>query len=302
MSHDTKPTTPVAPPVARQAATPVARRPRLAWAYVWAYLGTTLGATASVAANVAHSYVPPKDAPDTWTPYTGAVIGAVFWPVALLVALEILVRTPWPDERRWAFVRFGGLVPVVVVAAAVSYRHMSALLTYYGEDGVTATLGPLAPDGLMTMAAGAVIAVTRRRDTRRTATATQGRATSATASPDVAAATQKPVATVAPASTTTVARPVATPIADPVAPDVVPSVASIDRPRRTTRRASGAATAAATGRLRQAAIDMKVATPDRSLRDIAMELKTNPKNVERWWARHQRDTSDATSDPDRATA
>jgi hypothetical protein len=129
----------------------------------WAYTGVTLGIAASVAANVAHSYVPPAASPTTWTPYTGAVVGAVFWPVALFVAIEIMARTPWPEQRRWTWLRFGGLTAVATVAAIVSYRHQAGLLAFYGEDSVTTVLGPLAVDGLMVMAAGALLATRRTR-------------------------------------------------------------------------------------------------------------------------------------------
>jgi hypothetical protein len=124
----------------------------------WAYAGALLGAGVSVAANVAHSYVPPAAAGPGWSPHTGAVVGAVFWPVALLVAIEVLARVPWPNATRWTVVRFGGLGPVALVAAVVSYRHLSGLLSYYGEDGITSTVGPLAVDGLMVMATGALLA------------------------------------------------------------------------------------------------------------------------------------------------
>ncbi len=128
----------------------------------WAYVGATLGGAVSIAANVAHSYVPPADAPAGWSPQGGAVVGAIFWPVALFVAVEILARIAWPSGRRWALLRFGGLVPVAGVAAFVSYKHLSGLLAFYGEDALTATLGPLAVDGLMVMATGALLATARR--------------------------------------------------------------------------------------------------------------------------------------------
>src|SRR5512132_3262320 len=115
----------------------------------WAYAGAVLGGAVSVAANVAHSYVPPAGASPSWEPMPGAVLGAVFWPVALFVAIEILARTAWPDGLPWRIVRLGGLLPVAVVAAVVSYRHLSGLIRFYGEDGLTATVGPLAVDGLM---------------------------------------------------------------------------------------------------------------------------------------------------------
>lgn len=126
----------------------------------WAYAGAILGGAVSVAANVAHSYVPPEAG---WRaaaggPEPGAVGAAVFWPVALLVAVEILARIPWPDGWRWTAVRFGGLLPVALVAAFVSYQHLSGLLGHYGEDPVTSHVGPLAVDGLMVLATAALLA------------------------------------------------------------------------------------------------------------------------------------------------
>ena len=129
----------------------------------WAYSGACLGGAVSIAANVAHSYVPPEDAPAGWSPPAGAVIGAVFWPVALLVAVEILARTAWPTGRRWLALRYLGLLPVALVAAVVSYRHLSGLLAFYGEDPLTVVLGPLAVDGLMVMASTALVATAARR-------------------------------------------------------------------------------------------------------------------------------------------
>ncbi|MBS2538843.1 hypothetical protein KGQ20_39465 [Catenulispora sp. NF23] len=135
----------------------------------WAYAGVVVGAVVSIAANVAHSYVPPKTAPtwwptskpwdaSQWHPQFGAVLGAVFWPVALLLASEILVRIAWPDGWVWVTVRFLGLLPVAAVAAIVSYKHLSALIGYYGEDSLTGHIGPVAVDGLMIMATGALLA------------------------------------------------------------------------------------------------------------------------------------------------
>ena len=124
----------------------------------WAYAGAALGGTVSIAANVAHSFVPPAGAVRGWRPEVGAVIGAVFWPVALFVVVEIVARVAWPAGRRWVALRYVGLLPVAVVAAVVSYRHLSGLLGHYREDSLTATIGPLAVDGLMVMASSALIA------------------------------------------------------------------------------------------------------------------------------------------------
>lgn len=128
----------------------------------WAYAGLGLGGAVSIAANVAHSYA---DA-EPGGPEFGAVTGAAFWPVAVFVAIEILARTPWPKpEGFWLkvklfVVRYLGLGLVASVAAVVSYRHLSGLLTHYGEDPWAASFGPLAVDGLMVMATGALLATT----------------------------------------------------------------------------------------------------------------------------------------------
>lgn len=131
----------------------------------WAYLGAALGGFVSIAANIAHSYVPPQGEPETWTPHLGAVIGAVFWPIALFVATEILTRVAWPTGLVWQALRWLGMLPVAAVAALVSYRHLSGLLAFYGEEPLVCVLGPLAVDGLMVMATGAILATGQTRTT-----------------------------------------------------------------------------------------------------------------------------------------
>jgi hypothetical protein len=125
----------------------------------WAYLGAVVGGSVSVAANVAHSYVPPAGSAVGWRPNAGSVGLAAFWPLALLLAVEVMARVAWPRQLRWMLVRFLGVTPVAVVAAVVSYRHLSGLLDFYGEDGVTVGLGPLAVDGLMVISTGALLAL-----------------------------------------------------------------------------------------------------------------------------------------------
>ena len=131
----------------------------------WAYIGVGLGGLVSIAANVAHSFIPPGAAPTGWAPEPGAVVGAIVWPVFLFIAVEILARVAWPHGRIWQAVRWAGLLPVAVVAALVSYRHLSGLLAHYGEEGLVVRLGPIAVDGLMVMAAGALLATGRHRNT-----------------------------------------------------------------------------------------------------------------------------------------
>lgn len=128
----------------------------------WAYIGTTLGGAVSLAANAAHSYVAPAGAPAAWRPHTGAIMFAVFWPIALFVAIEMLARVRWRTGALWVAVRYVGLVPVAVVAAIVSYQHLSGLLATYGENRLTVVIGPLAVDGLMVLSAAAVMATSPR--------------------------------------------------------------------------------------------------------------------------------------------
>lgn len=126
-----------------------------------AWAGAAAGAVASLAANVAHAYVRPDGKPADWSPEFGSVLSAVFWPLALLVAIEVLVRVDWPGGRLWLAVRYAGLLPVATVAAVVSYKHLSGLLAHYGEEGFTATFGPLAVDGLMVICSAALVAGSR---------------------------------------------------------------------------------------------------------------------------------------------
>src|SRR5690242_18023312 len=125
----------------------------------WAYTGTILGGSASVAANVAHSFVPPAGANADWQPQYGAIAVSMAWPIFLFVAVEILIRVPWPRGISYHLLRWCGLLPVAIVAAFVSYRHLSGLLTHYGEEPMVAFLGPLAVDGMMIMATGALYAI-----------------------------------------------------------------------------------------------------------------------------------------------
>ncbi|MFI1995718.1 hypothetical protein [Actinoplanes sp. NPDC020271] len=133
----------------------------------WAYTGAVLGGAVSIAANVAHSFIPPKEVanPAVWSPETGAVVGAVVWPVFLFIAVEILARIAWPGGWQWQLLRWGGMLPVAAVAALVSYRHLSGLLDHYGEETIVCVLGPLAVDGLMVMATGALLATGHHRHT-----------------------------------------------------------------------------------------------------------------------------------------
>jgi hypothetical protein len=119
------------------------------------------GTVASVAANVAHARIPTADAGPSWHPELGAQIAAAFWPLALLGAIEVLTRVPWPRGWVWALARYAGAGAVGAGAAVLSYRHMAALLAAWGEDGWNAHIGPLVVDGLMVVAGTALLALSK---------------------------------------------------------------------------------------------------------------------------------------------
>ncbi|MFD7161670.1 DUF2637 domain-containing protein [Kribbella sp. NPDC059898] len=123
-----------------------------------AWLAFATGIGASVAANMLHAA--------EGGAHVAELIGAAFWPLALLLSIELLTRVTWPRGWLWGTGRFVGVGLVAVVAFVLSYRHMAGLLTSWGEDTVNAHLGPLAVDGLMLVAATALLAITRTRKNR----------------------------------------------------------------------------------------------------------------------------------------
>lgn len=137
-----------------------------------AWAAFVLGVIVSVAANVAHTWHPATatlrayaavhhGSVAGWRPGLGAQLAAAFYPCALLLTIELLTRVRWPAGAAWVAARFGGTGVVAAVAAVVSYRHMAGLLAAYGEDGLTAMIGPLAVDGLMVVASFALLAIAR---------------------------------------------------------------------------------------------------------------------------------------------
>ncbi|MEU7839987.1 hypothetical protein AB0B39_03355 [Micromonospora sp. NPDC049114] len=168
----------------------------------WAYLGLVLGGLVSVAANIAHSFIAPKGAPQNWNPEPGAVVSAIVWPLFLFIAIEILARTPWPTGWGWDVLRWVGMPPVALVAAFVSYQHLSGLLRHYDEGTLVIWFGPVAVDGLMLMATAALLA-TKHTNTRPSnpAPATVPATSTPASSPDIPA----PVKVRPAAATTTTA-------------------------------------------------------------------------------------------------
>jgi hypothetical protein len=174
--------------------------------------------------------------PPVWHPHTGAVAFAVVWPVFLFVAIEILARTTWKPGARWIVLRFGGLIPVAAVAAVVSYRHLSGLLDFYGEDALTVAIGPLAVDGLMVMATGALIATSNIR-----------RATTTSTEQEIAPTPANPIPTPAPVNhpaPTDAPPPAAEPPATKPAPRPAVKTGRTQTPRRPASAAKVAKAAA----------------------------------------------------------
>jgi hypothetical protein len=219
----------------------------------WAYIGAALGGTVSIAANVAHSFIPPKEVanPADWSPEAGAVVGAVVWPVFLFVAVEIFARVAWPTRLHWQLIRWVGLLPVAFVAALVSYRHLSGLLAFYGDETIVCILGPLAIDGLMIGATGAILATGQPRHTTSlpapaapdpvrvpapTLPAVPTPSTTAPHSADNPAPATTPATTPEPVTAT---RADATPTPADVATRITPSPTSIPLRPTATRPAAG---------------------------------------------------------------
>ncbi|MEO5874623.1 MAG: DUF2637 domain-containing protein [Streptosporangiaceae bacterium] len=134
----------------------------------WTWFGFGLGVAVSVAGNVAHTWHPSaavlaaagKTAAQ-WRPELGAQLVAGFFPVALLITVEVLARVVWPKSWGWSAARWGGAALVAGVAAVVSYLHLRGLMVAYGEDALTALIGPLSVDGLMVVCGFALIALGR---------------------------------------------------------------------------------------------------------------------------------------------
>lgn len=108
-----------------------------------------LGLGASVAANVAAAGhgIGPK-------------IAAGFAPVALLLAIEVIARMRKDGKGAWWL--YLGTGVIAAVTAVVSYGHMRRLLLEYGEAELSATILPLAPDGLILVACVALMMLSKR--------------------------------------------------------------------------------------------------------------------------------------------
>ena len=113
----------------------------------WAYVGNVQGIGASIALNASEAASRGHGA--------GPVIVAGSVPVFLYVALEILARKKITGWKR--LITYPGFVTVVAVTFVTSYQDQAARLTTWGFDPLSAAILPIGIDGLMVVAAVALV-------------------------------------------------------------------------------------------------------------------------------------------------
>lgn len=104
-----------------------------------------LGVAASIAGNVLHA--------------DGGVISRIIsaWsPLALLLTIELISRVP-VHSKRLARVRWAAAAVIALIAAWVSYWHMAAVASQYGETGGSQYLLPFSVDGLVVVASVSLV-------------------------------------------------------------------------------------------------------------------------------------------------
>lgn len=109
--------------------------------------GLLLGLGASLAANVAHAV-------DVTGMNAAPLVGAAFWPLALLVTSELLFRLRF-DRRADVLTAFA-VACVAAGAGWISFGHTRSLLLSWDESDTGAVLGALAVDGVL-VACGCVL-------------------------------------------------------------------------------------------------------------------------------------------------
>jgi hypothetical protein len=145
VSRGTTPATPRA--ATREARVNVGQVRRLQWA-VRATLA--VGVAASVCANVLNA----RD-----NPISQAI--AAWPPLALLLTVELVSRVP-VHRPLLAVARIGGTTVIAGIAAYVSYFHMAAVVSRYGEHQPNPYLLPLSVDGLIVVASVSLVELSGR--------------------------------------------------------------------------------------------------------------------------------------------
>jgi hypothetical protein len=119
-----------------------AQRKRLRWAV---RLVLALGVAASVAANILHA-----------NPHPISQTIAAWPPLALLLTIELVSRIP-VHRRSLSTVRILATSAIAGIAGWISYWHMAATASRWGESGSSAYLLPLTVDGLIVVASVSLV-------------------------------------------------------------------------------------------------------------------------------------------------
>jgi hypothetical protein len=130
-----------------------------------AWVGFVFGSLVSIGGNILAVWVPPKGAGPDWSPTLASQFGAGVWPVALLIAVEVLSRTAWPllTHAAWwqklitRLLTYGAVCGVALFAATISYQHIRDVLLFWNYPGLSAGVGPLVIDGLMVISGYAMV-------------------------------------------------------------------------------------------------------------------------------------------------
>jgi len=121
----------------------------------WARGGLIFGVAASIAGNVANAAL-------TVSPIHVSlrIPGAIFWPLALFLSIEIWVRNRHRIGRLAVIGRIL-LFTVSVPTFITSYLNLQAFMVKAGEPGAASITGPLAIDGLLLGCTIMLLAATR---------------------------------------------------------------------------------------------------------------------------------------------
>jgi hypothetical protein len=109
-----------------------------------------LGVAASVAANILHA-----------EPHLVSQTIAAWPPLALLLTVELVSRVP-VHRRALGLLRVLATVAISGIAGWVSYWHMTAVASRYGEVGTSPYLLPISVDGLIVVASISLVELAGR--------------------------------------------------------------------------------------------------------------------------------------------
>jgi hypothetical protein len=109
-----------------------------------------VGIAASIAANVLHALPNPiSQTISAWPP------------LALLLTVELVSRIP-VHRRSLSAIRVSATATIATIAAWVSYWHMAATVSRFGETGSSAYLLPITVDGLIVVASVSLVELTAK--------------------------------------------------------------------------------------------------------------------------------------------